>query len=154
MHLSVFLGPVSLGAAQDLPWWTSASTTRAAAPTEDFAIVMLGEQHFNGYEPYCNPFLMAARLSPHLGETYFGTTIVPPGERAPRTIPDRSSIRGRFPLATLPLEGHHRPVLDRGRFLGNLRSILGGQPRDHLVGERIHQTVLEVDGQVGHDHRR
>ncbi|MFJ8816276.1 LLM class flavin-dependent oxidoreductase [Amycolatopsis thermoflava] len=101
MHLSVFQGPVSTGAATDLPLIELCLDHARRCADEGFAMVTFSEQHFNGYEPSTNPFLMAARLSPHLGETYFGTTIVPLVFHDPRRVAEDSNIvdlllRGRF----------------------------------------------------------
>jgi alkanesulfonate monooxygenase SsuD/methylene tetrahydromethanopterin reductase-like flavin-dependent oxidoreductase (luciferase family) len=77
VYLSVFMGPFSLGPAQDLPNIDLCIDQAIAAADAGFAMITFGEQHFNNYEPYCNPFLMAARLAPHLKDSYFGTTICP-----------------------------------------------------------------------------
>jgi alkanesulfonate monooxygenase SsuD/methylene tetrahydromethanopterin reductase-like flavin-dependent oxidoreductase (luciferase family) len=101
MHLSVFMGPAALDAGQDRPLIEQCVDLAIRCADEGFAMVTFGEQHFNGYEPYCNPFLMAARLAPHLGDTYFGTTIVPLVFHHPLRLAEDSNVvdlllRGRF----------------------------------------------------------
>ena len=77
MHLSLFLGPLSRGPFEDVPIIDLCLEQAVDAVDAGFAMVTFGEQHYNGYEPYCNPLLMAARLSPHLKNAYFGTTVNP-----------------------------------------------------------------------------
>ena len=77
MHVSVFMGPAALTSAQDGPLISQCLRLSEQAAQAGFAMVTFGEQHFNNYEPYSNPFLMAARLAPVLGDCWFGTTIVP-----------------------------------------------------------------------------
>ncbi|MFI5915691.1 LLM class flavin-dependent oxidoreductase [Dactylosporangium sp. NPDC051541] len=101
MYVSVFMGPFSMSAQQDLPNIELCLRQAEAAAAAGFAMVTFGEQHFNNYEPYCNPFLMAARLAPNLGETWFGTTIVPLVLHHPFRLAEDSSVvdlllRGRF----------------------------------------------------------
>lgn len=103
MHISVFMGPVALGEAQDRPQIDLCIDHAIRAADAGFAMVTFGEQHFNNYEPYSNPFLMGARLAPHLGETWFGTTIVPLPFHHPLRLAEDSNIidlltRGRFLL--------------------------------------------------------
>lgn len=105
VHLSVFMGPVSFGASNDLARIEQCLDEAIRCADEGFAMVTFGEQHFNGYEPYSNPFLMAARLSPHLGDTWFGTTVVPPAFHNPLLLAEEASIvdlllRGRFVMGT------------------------------------------------------
>ncbi len=101
MHLSVFMGPFSRGPADDLPLIDQCLDHAVRATEAGFCMVTFGEQHFNNYEPYCNPFLMAARLASELGDTWFGTTIVPLPLRDPLRLAEDSAIvdlllRGRF----------------------------------------------------------
>jgi alkanesulfonate monooxygenase SsuD/methylene tetrahydromethanopterin reductase-like flavin-dependent oxidoreductase (luciferase family) len=101
VHLSVFLGPFSKGPADDAPLIDMCIEQAVTAADAGFAMVTFGEQHFNNYEPYCNPFVIAGLLSPQLGETWFGTTIVPLPLHAPVRLAEDSSIvdlllRGRF----------------------------------------------------------
>jgi alkanesulfonate monooxygenase SsuD/methylene tetrahydromethanopterin reductase-like flavin-dependent oxidoreductase (luciferase family) len=101
MHLSVFMGPIALGEARDKPMIDLCIDQAMACADAGFAMVTFGEQHFNNYEPYCNPFLMGARLAPHLGETWFGTTIVPLVFHNPLRLAEDSSVidlltQGRF----------------------------------------------------------
>ncbi|MEU4245354.1 LLM class flavin-dependent oxidoreductase [Actinoplanes sp. NPDC026619] len=101
MYISVFMGPISLGPAQDKPNIDLCLSQAAAAAEAGFAMVTFGEQHFNNYEPYSNPFLMAARLAPELGGTWFGTTIVPLVFHHPLRLAEDASVidlltEGRF----------------------------------------------------------
>lgn len=101
MYLSVFMGPVALGEARDKPMIDLCIDQALECADAGFAMVTFGEQHFNNYEPYCNPFLMGARLAPHLGETWFGTTIVPLVLHHPLRLAEDSSVldlltQGRF----------------------------------------------------------
>ncbi|WP_460773325.1 LLM class flavin-dependent oxidoreductase [Microbacterium sp. GXF7504] len=103
MHLSVFMGPVALGEARDKPMIDLCIDQAIAAADAGFAMVTFGEQHFNNYEPYSNPFLMGARLAPHLGDTWFGTTIVPLVLHHPLRLAEDASVvdlltEGRFIL--------------------------------------------------------
>jgi alkanesulfonate monooxygenase SsuD/methylene tetrahydromethanopterin reductase-like flavin-dependent oxidoreductase (luciferase family) len=77
MHISIFLGPFARGPRDDRPLidWCLRGAEQAAA--DGFAMVTFGEQHFNNYEPYCNPLLMGARLAPVLGDAWFATTVLP-----------------------------------------------------------------------------
>lgn len=77
MFISVFMGPMSLGPQQDQPLIELCLKQAEMAADAGFCQITFGEQHFNGYEPYCNPFLMGSRLAPFLNGAYFGTTICP-----------------------------------------------------------------------------
>lgn len=103
MHVSVFMGPMALTAAQDGPLIDQCLDLAERSAAAGFAMVTFGEQHFNDYEPYSNPFLMGARLAPVLGDAWFGTTIVPlPFHDVVRLAEDSSVLdvltRGRFVL--------------------------------------------------------
>ncbi len=77
MHIAIFMGPFARGPRDDRPLidWCLKGAERAAS--DGFAMITFGEQHFNNYEPYCNPLLMGARLAPVLGDAWFATTILP-----------------------------------------------------------------------------
>ncbi len=77
MHIAIFMGPFARGARDDKPLidWCLKGAEQAAS--DGFSMITFGEQHFNNYEPYCNPLLMGARLSPVLGDAWFATTILP-----------------------------------------------------------------------------
>lgn len=77
MHIGVFLGPFSRGPEQDVEIIDFCIEQAIAAANAGFSMVTFGEQHFNNYEPYCNPFMMGAHLAPHLKDTWFGTTVLP-----------------------------------------------------------------------------
>lgn len=101
MHISVFMGPVAFVASNDLRQIDMCIDQALRCAEAGFAMVTFGEQHFNGYEPYSNPFLMGARLSPNLGGTWFGTTVVPLPFHDPLRLAEESNIvdlltRGRF----------------------------------------------------------
>jgi alkanesulfonate monooxygenase SsuD/methylene tetrahydromethanopterin reductase-like flavin-dependent oxidoreductase (luciferase family) len=101
VHISVFMGPVAFGASNDLRQIEMCIDQALQCADAGFAMVTFGEQHFNGYEPYSNPFLMGARLSPSLGATWFGTTVVPLPFHNPLRLAEESNIvdlltRGRF----------------------------------------------------------
>lgn len=103
MYLSAFMGPISMTPAQDGPLIAQSLTMAEEAAAAGFAMVTFGEQHVSNYEPYCNPFLMAARLSGVLGDTWAGTTIVPlPLHQVLRLAEEASVVdlltRGRFLL--------------------------------------------------------
>src|ERR1700744_5236876 len=75
--MGIFLGPVSRGPDDDFAVIELCIEQAMEAAAAGFALVTFGEQHFNNYEPYCNPFLMGAHIASHLKDAYFGTTIVP-----------------------------------------------------------------------------
>ena len=77
MYMGIFLGPFSRGADDDHAVIDLCIEQAIEAAAAGFALVTFGEQHFNNYEPYCNPFLMGAHIASHLKHAYFGTTIVP-----------------------------------------------------------------------------
>ncbi|MEV6304318.1 LLM class flavin-dependent oxidoreductase [Actinoplanes sp. NPDC051861] len=111
MYLSNFLGPLSLSPAHDGPLIDLCLRQAEESASAGFAMVTFGEQHLSGYEPYSDPFLMAARLAPVLGDCWFGTTIIP--------LPLRSVLR----LA------EHAAVVDyllKGRFLMGVSAGRGG----------------------------
>ena len=113
MHISVFMGPVAFGASNDLKQIEMCLDQAIKCADAGFAMVTFGEQHFNGYEPYSNPFLMGARLSPSLGETWFGTTVVPLPFHNPLRLAEESNIvdlltRGRFVMGVS--QGRSGPV--------------------------------------------
>lgn len=117
MHLSVFMGPLALGEARDLPQIELCLDQAIAAADAGYAMVTFGEQHLNNYEPYANPFLMAARLVPHLGATWFGTTVVPLVFHHPLRLAEESNIidlltRGRLLLGMSSGRGAPFPDFD------------------------------------------
>lgn len=77
MHIAIFMGPFARGPRDDRPLidWCLKGAERAAR--DGFSMITFGEQHFNNYEPYCNPLLMGARLSAVLGDAWFATTVLP-----------------------------------------------------------------------------
>lgn len=77
MHISIYLGPFARGPAEDLPLIDLCLEQAVAAADAGFSMITFGEQHFNNYEPYCNPFMMGARLAPFLKQSYFGISVCP-----------------------------------------------------------------------------
>ncbi|MEU9734757.1 LLM class flavin-dependent oxidoreductase [Streptomyces sp. NPDC048002] len=77
MYFSVFLGPGVRGPAEDRRAIDLGIQQALEADEAGFSAVYLGEQHFNNYEPYSNPFMMAAYLAPNLRRAYLGTSVVP-----------------------------------------------------------------------------
>jgi len=77
MYISTYLGPFARGPAEDLPLIELCLEQAAAAADAGFSMISFGEQHFNNYEPYCNPFMMGARLAPYLKQSYFGISVCP-----------------------------------------------------------------------------
>jgi alkanesulfonate monooxygenase SsuD/methylene tetrahydromethanopterin reductase-like flavin-dependent oxidoreductase (luciferase family) len=78
MYVAVFMGPGPGISPADEPAIIDLCIEQSiSAADAGFSLVTFGEQHFNGYEPYCNPFMMGARLAPYMKQTYFGTTVCP-----------------------------------------------------------------------------
>ena len=77
MRLAIFMGPFARDPSDDRPLMEYCLASAERAASDGFALITFGEQHFNNYEPYCNPLLMGARLSPVLGDAWFATTVVP-----------------------------------------------------------------------------
>lgn len=77
MHISLYLGPFARGPAEDLPLIDLCLEQAMAGADAGFSMISFGEQHFNNYEPYCNPFMMGARLAPYLKQSYFGISVCP-----------------------------------------------------------------------------
>ncbi len=77
MYVAVFMGPFARGPRDDRAVMEYCIEGAVKAANAGFSMVSFGEQHFNNYEPYCNPFLMGARLAPFLKNAYFGTTMCP-----------------------------------------------------------------------------
>ncbi|WP_416462445.1 LLM class flavin-dependent oxidoreductase [Sphingomonas sp. VDB2] len=77
MYIGVFLGPFSEGPHQDREVIDFCIEQAIAAADAGFSTVSFGEQHFNNYEPYCNPFMIGARVAPFLRDTWLATTVLP-----------------------------------------------------------------------------
>lgn len=119
MYLSLFLGPFARDAGEDFPLIDYCLDQAVAAAEAGFAMVTFGEQHFSGYEPYCNPFMMAARLAPFMRDTYIGTTVCPIPFHQPMRLVEETNIadvlmRGRFILGASA--GRAGPVPDFKNF--------------------------------------
>lgn len=103
MYVSVFMGPFARGPVEDIPLIDLCLEQAGEADKAGFAMVTFGEQHFNNYEPYCNPFLMGARLAPELKRAYYGTTICPLPLHNPLRLAEDANVvdvltRGKFIL--------------------------------------------------------
>lgn len=103
MFLSIFVGPFSRDARDDAAVIDMCVDQAARAASAGFAMVTFGEQHYNNYEPYCNPFVMAGLMADRLGEAWFGTTIVPLPFHQPLRLAENASLadlllRGKFVL--------------------------------------------------------
>jgi alkanesulfonate monooxygenase SsuD/methylene tetrahydromethanopterin reductase-like flavin-dependent oxidoreductase (luciferase family) len=119
MHLSLFVGPFSRDARDDAAVIDMCIDQASRAAAAGFAMVTFGEQHYNDYEPYSNPFVMAGRMAPELGRTWFGTTIVPLPFHHPLRLAEDASLadlllRGRFLLGMSA--GRAGPVPDWDNF--------------------------------------
>ena len=119
MYLSIFVGPFSRDARDDVAVIDLCIDQSVRASQAGFAMVTFGEQHFNNYEPYCNPFVMAGHLAGQLGDTWFGTTIVPLPFHNPLRVAEDASLadlltRGRFILGMSA--GRIGPVPDWDNF--------------------------------------
>ncbi|WP_404478063.1 LLM class flavin-dependent oxidoreductase [Novosphingobium sp. BL-52-GroH] len=77
MYVAIFLGPFARGPRDDRALIDYSLRQAVEAAEAGFATISFGEQHFNNYEPYCNPFLMGAQLAGKLKDSYFATTVVP-----------------------------------------------------------------------------
>lgn len=77
MHISIFMGPFGRGPRDDRTLIDWCLETAGKAVDDGFSMITFGEQHFNNYEPYCNPLLMGARLSTVLGDAWYATTVLP-----------------------------------------------------------------------------
>jgi alkanesulfonate monooxygenase SsuD/methylene tetrahydromethanopterin reductase-like flavin-dependent oxidoreductase (luciferase family) len=103
MYLSIFVGPFTRDARDDVAVIDMCIDQATRAAEAGFAMVTFGEQHYNDYEPYCNPFIMAGRMATSLGDAWLGTTIVPLVFHHPLRLAEDSSVadlllRGRFQL--------------------------------------------------------
>lgn len=103
MYLSIFVGPFSRDARDDVAVIDMCIDQATRSAAAGFAMVTFGEQHYNNYEPYCNPFIMAGRMATSLGDAWLGTNIVPLVFHHPLRVAEDASVadlllRGRFIL--------------------------------------------------------
>lgn len=77
MYAAIFLGPFARGPRDDRALIEFSLKQAVEAAEAGFSTITFGEQHFNNYEPYCNPFLMGTQLAGKLRNSYFATTVVP-----------------------------------------------------------------------------
>lgn len=92
MHFSLFLGPTTDGPQDDKPAIDLGIEQALQAEDAGFSAVYVGEQHFNGYEPYSNGFMMAAYLARHLERAYLGTSVVPLTMHHPLFVVERANL--------------------------------------------------------------
>ena len=114
MHVSVFMGPFARGPRDDRATIDYCLKQAEDAAAAGFAMVTFGEQHFNNYEPYCNPLLIAARLAPVLGDAWFaaGAARKAPAIDVPDGPPVDPYLTGNLPLPSA--EGRGPPRSGRG----------------------------------------
>ena len=146
MYLSLFLGPFSRAPGDDVAVIDLCLEQAVEAAGAGIAMVTFGEQHFSNYEPYCNPFLMAARLAGDLGDTWFGTTIVPLPFHAPLRLAEDASVadlllRGKFLLGISM--GRGGPVPDWANFG------LDGRDRQALFDSKLGVLTAALSHQDG-----
>jgi alkanesulfonate monooxygenase SsuD/methylene tetrahydromethanopterin reductase-like flavin-dependent oxidoreductase (luciferase family) len=101
MYLSIFVGPLVKDSRDDAAVVDMCVDQAVRAASAGFAMVTFGEQHYNNYEPYCNPFIMAGHVAGSIGEAWVGTTIVPLPFHHPLRLAEEASVadlllRGRF----------------------------------------------------------
>ena len=146
MYLSVFLGPFSRSPGDDAAVVEMCLSQAAEAAAAGAAMVTFGEQHYTGYEPYCNPFLMAARLAGDLGDAWVGTTIVPLTFHEPLRLAEDACVtdlllHGRFVMGMSM--GRGGPVPDYKNF-GLDRS-----RREEIFSSRLEVLTAALAHQVG-----
>jgi alkanesulfonate monooxygenase SsuD/methylene tetrahydromethanopterin reductase-like flavin-dependent oxidoreductase (luciferase family) len=76
VYVSCFLGPTGRGPVDDLPLIDFCIEMGIEADKAGFALVNVGEQHFTGYEPYSDPFVIGGILARELKDAWFGTTVI------------------------------------------------------------------------------
>ena len=93
MFLSMFLGPNVSGPADDTRAIELGVEQALAADVAGFAAIYLGEQHFNDYEPYSNPIVMAGYLAGQLPQAYdVGTSMIPLPRHHPLSLVERINL--------------------------------------------------------------
>jgi alkanesulfonate monooxygenase SsuD/methylene tetrahydromethanopterin reductase-like flavin-dependent oxidoreductase (luciferase family) len=108
MRVSLFLGPNVSGPADDRRALDLCIEQALVADQAGFAAVYCGEQHFNNYEPYSNPIVMAAYLAPQLRQAYLGTSMIPLVLHNPLRLVERINLldqltRGRCIIGAFPV---------------------------------------------------
>lgn len=92
MYVSMFLGPGVAGPEQD-QLVIEASIERALEADESgFGALYVGEQHFNNYEPYSNPFVMMGYLAGQIKNAYLGTSVSPLVVHHPLLLIERMNL--------------------------------------------------------------
>lgn len=92
MYVSCFLGPTGRGPADDLPLIDFCVEMGIRADTAGYALVNVGEQHFTGYEPYSDPFVIGGILSRELKQAWFGTTVVNMAYHSPADLAEHANL--------------------------------------------------------------
>jgi alkanesulfonate monooxygenase SsuD/methylene tetrahydromethanopterin reductase-like flavin-dependent oxidoreductase (luciferase family) len=88
----MFLGPNVSGPDEDRVAIELGIEQALKADAAGFAAIYLGEQHFNNYEPYSNPIVMAAHLSSRLVQAYLGTSMIPLPRHHPLSLVERINL--------------------------------------------------------------
>jgi alkanesulfonate monooxygenase SsuD/methylene tetrahydromethanopterin reductase-like flavin-dependent oxidoreductase (luciferase family) len=92
MYVSLFLGPNVDGPEDDRVAIELCIEQALKADEAGFAAVYVGEQHFNDYEPYSNPIVMAAYLAGQLQQAYLGTSMIPIPLHHPLRLVERMNL--------------------------------------------------------------
>jgi alkanesulfonate monooxygenase SsuD/methylene tetrahydromethanopterin reductase-like flavin-dependent oxidoreductase (luciferase family) len=92
VYLSMFLGPNVSGPDDDRLAIELGIEQALKADEAGFAAIYLGEQHFNNYEPYSNPIVMAAYLAGRLKQAYLGTSMIPLPKHHPLMLVERINL--------------------------------------------------------------
>lgn len=103
MYVAIFMGPFARGPRDDRVLIEQCLNMAVEAAEAGFSTITFGEQHFNNYEPYCNPLLMGAQLAGKLKDSFFATTILPLPYHNPIRLAEDANIvdqlmGGRFIL--------------------------------------------------------
>ncbi len=88
----MFLGPNVRGPEDDRLALELSIEQALLADAAGFAAVYLGEQHYNDYEPYSDPLVMAAHLAPQLTQAYLGTSMIPLPRHHPLALVERINL--------------------------------------------------------------
>ena len=173
MHVSLFLGPNVSGPSDDRLAIELCIEQALIADAAGFAAVYLGEQHFNNYEPYSNPIVMAAYLASQFKQAYLGTSMIPLPQHHPLSLVERINLldqltRGRciiglssglpFPNKAFPVampEGGRSQLFDEKLdvMLRAWRHRVGDQPlefRTSVESGVMDGRIMPVAYRAGH----
>jgi alkanesulfonate monooxygenase SsuD/methylene tetrahydromethanopterin reductase-like flavin-dependent oxidoreductase (luciferase family) len=92
VHVSLFLGPNVSGPADDHRAIDLCIEQALTADAAGFAAIYCGEQHFNDYEPYSNPIVMAGYLAGQITQAYLGTSMIPLPQHHPLDLVERINL--------------------------------------------------------------